>query len=194
VDQEADKEKEKEKEEDKAPPPEGNGGQTDKYKWSQTLKELNLSSEIDEKYTAKQVKVTFTKNHLKIVLGGQVFVDADLFKEIKVSNCNWTLDSETGKLKNTKSLAIYIEKSNQMEWWDCVCIGDPTIDPKTIVPENSKLDDLDSDTRVTVEKMMFDQRQKQLGLPSSDDLQKRSQLSKFMAAHPEMDFSKTKFS
>jgi hypothetical protein len=41
--------------------------------------------------------------------------------------------------------------------------------------------------------MMFDMRQKQQGLPTSDELDKKRKMEEFMKAHPEMDFSQCKF-
>lgn len=41
-----------------------------------------------------------------------------------------------------------------MHWWSRVLAADPAIDVTAVEPENSKLTDLDPETRQTVEKMM----------------------------------------
>ena len=177
---------EKDEDEGKLVPNSGNGSSTEHYRWTQTLGDVEVRIPIPVGTKAKQLNVEIKPSHLKIGLKGKSpIVDADLHQKVKLADCYWNLEDE-------KEIVLFLSKANQMEWWSRLVVGEAEIATRKVQPENSKLEDLDSETRSTVEKMMFDTRQKQMGLPSSDELKKQEMLQKFMQQHPEMDFSKTK--
>ncbi|GAB4826225.1 hypothetical protein Ancab_009090 [Ancistrocladus abbreviatus] len=179
---EEDKKKEKSK---YIPPNKGNGLDMENYSWGQSLPEVNVYVPVPFGTNPALIFCDIKKNHLKVGIRGQApVIDGELYQTVKPDESFWSLEDQ-------KSISILMTKHNQLEWWRCLVKGEPEIDTQKAEPESSKLCDLDLETRVQVEKMMFDQKQKAMGLPTSDEMMKQQMLKKFMAEHPEMDFSKS---
>lgn len=163
------------------------------YKWSQTIGEVEVTIKLpegSEKYKGRDLKVDIGKQRLTAgVKGSDPIISGDLPHAIRVDESTWTL---TTNADGTKTIEIHLDKVNKMEWWAHVVTDAPKIDITKINPENSKLSDLDGETRGMVEKMMFDQRQKEIGKPTSDEQKKIDLLAQFQKQHPEMDFSNAK--
>jgi len=185
----------------------GNGLDLDTYSWIQTLAEVVICVPLVKGAKAKDCEVKIAKDSLRVAIrgGGATasssssssssssdlvpILDGPLEASVKPADCFWNiLDGQT--------LEITLTKNDGMRWWSRVVVSDndddAKVDTSKVEPENSKLGDLDAETRATVEKMMWDQRQKALGLPTSEEVRKAQILEKFKAQHPELDFSQAK--
>ena len=168
-------------------------GQTlDKYSWGQMdIKEITINVPLPKEIRAKDMDIKYDDKKLKVAIKGkEPIIDGELFATIDSESLIWTIDEDN----KGKNLVITFEKREQT-WWESVDKGDKVkVDTGKISPEASSLSDIkDPELKAQVEKMMFDTRQKQMGKPTSDILQKCPQIEDFMKAHPEMDFSHAKF-
>ncbi|KAL5731527.1 Protein BOBBER 2 [Ranunculus cassubicifolius] len=167
-------------------PNKGNGLDFEKYSWTQTQHEATVIVPVPQGTKSRSVVCEVKKNHIKIGLKGEApVVDGELFDSVKVEDCFWSLEDQ-------KAISLLLTKQKGMEWWKCLIKGEPLVDNQKLEPETSKLSDLDAETRSVVEKMMFDQRQKQMGLPTSDEIEKQDMMKKFMAQNPTFDFAFSK--
>ena len=166
----------------------GNGGDAGRYHWSQTLGEVTVVARVPKDISTKTVHVEVAKaagtQTLRVRAGAETLVDGELYAG--VGKHLWQLDRAEGTLEVT------LDKLQGNSWWACVVKGEGEIDVQSVTAEDAKLDDLDGETRGMVQKMMYDQRMKMMGLPTSDEQRKNEMLDKFKQQHPEMDFSQAR--
>ncbi|XP_049848680.1 nuclear migration protein nudC-like isoform X2 [Schistocerca gregaria] len=166
-----------------------NDGQ--QYGWSQTTKELTIYVEFSPPLKSiSEIAVEITSQSIsvrrKTAPEGEYILKGKLWKPIKVDESTWHVEDR-------KLLTIELMKLNRLEWWNCAIVGHKEVDTTKLQPEvSTDVSDLDSKTQELVNKMMFDNRQKAMGLPTSDELKKQEMLKKFAEQHPEFDFSKAK--
>lgn len=172
-------------------PNEGNGADLEEYSWTQSLKDLNVQIPIPASTVSKHVVWECTRTHMTVGLkNGKTFLKGKLFADVRPDDSHWTIE----ELKGVRTLSVHLDKVGDMQWWDKVVEGQPAINTKKVTPENSKLSDLDGETRQVVEKMMHDQKMKAMGKPSSEEQQKLDMLEKLKKMNPELDFSNVNMS
>lgn len=137
-----------------------NGAVTDRYHWSQSIREVTLEIEV-EPCRAKELKVDITATRLSIKLRGQTVLEGKLHEKVTVDETVWHLD-------NGNQIVLSLEKHRE-SWWKCVFEGDQEIDT-TKVESTRTMDEYDGETQGAIRKIMFDQNQKVQGKASSDQI------------------------
>ena len=190
----------------------GNGLDLDTYSWTQTLAEVVISVPVPKGTKGRDCEVKISRDSLKIAVrglggagaaaaaagGGAASPSSSSFTTVIEGPLDAAVKAEESlwNLLDGQTLEVSLTKVDKMRWWSrVVSSGEgagPRIDTSAVEPENSKLGDLDGETRATVEKMIWDQRQKALGLPTSEEARRAEILEKFKAQHPELDFSGAK--
>ena len=111
-----------------------------------------------------------TASTLKLKLKGQekFLINGELDGKVKTDSM-WTIDDR-------KTVVITLDKCVET-WWASVVKGDPEIDTQK-VDSTKKVSDYDEETQGAIRKIMFDQNQKRLGLPTSDEMQSNAILER----------------
>ncbi|CEL98453.1 unnamed protein product [Vitrella brassicaformis CCMP3155] len=137
-----------------------NGGETGRYRWSQTFTEVTVEVPVSRCH-AKDITVDIGGQTLKVSCRGEVIVEGTLYDKILKEDSTWSLE-------DGERVVVTLFKTKET-WWKCVIEGDPEIDP-TKVESSKRIEDFDDETQGAIRKIVFDQNQKAQGLPTSDQI------------------------
>ncbi|WAQ96656.1 NUDC3-like protein [Mya arenaria] len=143
-----------------------NGAVRDNYSWAQSITDLDVKVKVPS-YIKKgrDVKVDIAKKHLKVSHKddqGQwkVLVDGSLTWEVHKDECIWTLNPGA-------NVQVTLEKREE-RWWEALLDGEEKISVRKI-DASRPMTDLDDEAQAKIEEMMYNDRRKKMGLPTSQE-------------------------
>ena len=134
------------------------------------LTETTVYVDVPDGTRGRDIFCEITASTLKLKLKGQeeFLINGELDGKVKTDSM-WTIDDR-------KTVVITLDKCVET-WWASVVKGDPEIDTQK-VDSTKKVSDYDEETQGAIRKIMFDQNQKRLGLPTSDEMQSNAILER----------------
>ena len=147
--------------------PIGNGGVTDSHTWVQDINVLTATFDVPEATTSKAIRCDLGAKRGVLCVNGETLFDGAWYDAVASPECVWTIDRSVGRA----SVVITLEKSRET-WWKSLLKDAPKRDHIDCqkVDSTKKMDEYDDSTQAAIRKIMFDQRQKQKGEPTSDEL------------------------
>uniref|UniRef100_A0A7S2WA15 CS domain-containing protein n=2 Tax=Eucampia antarctica TaxID=49252 RepID=A0A7S2WA15_9STRA len=90
-----------------------NNNKEEGYSWEQTKEDLELKFSVASGTKAKYVKIKFQKNHIRVVVAGQVLLEGGTGGNVVVDECTYTIqdDESTGR-----ELCVTLGKQKNEQW------------------------------------------------------------------------------
>lgn len=129
-----------------------NGGRTDKYIWQQTAYDITLIFPL-HKNTRKDVNLILTPQKLSLSIKNNLEYEGSFCFSVKCESSTWYIEND--------SIIIELDKFKKHEWWKSAFIGDDEIDTSKVTPATETFSDLDSSTKSTIDKMLYEQEMKE---------------------------------
>ena len=130
-----------------------NGGKTDKYTWQQTAYDVTIIFPLQVK-SSKDVHITLTPSKCTVKVKNEVVHDNHFTETIKAESSCWYIDED-------KNIVIEADKFKKHSWWKSAFTGDDEIDTTKVTPASESYADLDSSTKSTISKMLYEQELKE---------------------------------
>ncbi|BHF69183.1 protein localization to pericentriolar material [Sparganum proliferum] len=141
-----------------------NGARRDLYSWSQSIKDLDIRVKIPDSVTSsRDITVKIDQKHLRIDVKGssEPLIDKDFLFDIKKQEALWSLDLDE------RHILINLDKVSEL-WWEAAFVDEEKIDVQKI-DCSRPMHELDEEAQAKIAQMLFDQEQKRLGLPTSEE-------------------------
>ena len=140
-------------------PPVNNGNVFDNYYWTQNHKDVSIHIPLQKHIRCKDIEIRFNPKNLYVKINDHdsPIIDGDLFSLVKSENCTWFIENSC----DVYQLIVELDKKKFDEWWKYAIKGEPEIDLSKIVTGQGSIDDLDQETRMTIDKMLHDQKIKE---------------------------------
>ena len=151
--------------------PVGNGGSTNRYVWVQTLEEVTVHIPLPEGMRGKDLDVKISAGNLSVKSkqGSKLSfepIEGTLYSKVRPSESTWTLETTTHSSQKVTTLQLIFEKV-QKTWWSIILNGDTPLIDTSLVDSTRYIDTYNDETQAEIRRILFDQRQERLGLPTS---------------------------
>lgn len=122
------------------------------YTWDQQLDEVHIAFKLTDPDSPVNIKFSIINRKINLVYNGTTIIDGTLLKKIEAGTEYWA--------RNEDTIDLYFNKKVG-EWWESLLEGSEKVDVSKLAEEsNADLGMLDPQAREMIEKMMYENRNK----------------------------------